>query len=113
MSGIAKAMNIDTRAHEEFSRWLKEAGFTNIREAHLKWPMGPWPKDPFWKKFGQLNLDNMLSGLEGMSMALLTRTKGWTSEQVQEYLVDVRKDMKDPKTHYYMAVWVTSVFVCS
>ena len=34
-------------------------------------------------------------------MALFTRILGWKKEEVDVFLVDVRKDMKNPKFHAY------------
>ncbi|KAK3063576.1 hypothetical protein LTS18_014442 [Coniosporium uncinatum] len=40
-------------------------------------------------------------------MALWTKHLKWTPERVKEFLVDVEKDLKDPKTHYY---WIVHIF---
>lgn len=39
--------------------------------------------------------------LEGFSMAPFTRVLGWTREEVELFLVDVRKEMKNPQIHAY------------
>jgi hypothetical protein len=46
-------------------------------------------------------LENVLSGLDGFTMAAFTRISGWTPEDVELFLVDVRKEMKDTKIHAY------------
>lgn len=46
-------------------------------------------------------LENFSSGLSGLSMALFTRGLGWSLEETERFLVDVRKDMKDTKIHGY------------
>jgi hypothetical protein len=46
-------------------------------------------------------LENVTSGLEGFSMAMFTRVLGWTKPEVDVFLVDVRKEMKDMKIHVY------------
>ena len=104
MRGAATARGIKVDVNEQYTRWLRAAGFVNIREEKLKWPIGPWAKDRFWKRFGTINLDNMMQGLEGMSIALLTKVKNWSEEEVKNYLEEVRKDMKSAKTQYYMPV---------
>lgn len=43
----------------------------------------------------------MTPALEGFSMALFTRILGWSKEEVETFLIDVRKEMKDPKIHAY------------
>ena len=47
------------------------------------------------------NLENMAPSLEGLSMALFTRALRWSKEEVEAFLVGVRKDMKDTKIHAY------------
>jgi len=50
-------------------------------------------------------LVNSLDGLEGYSMALLTRGLGMSNEEVQVFLADVRKDMKNPRIHAYWPMY--------
>lgn len=42
-----------------------------------------------------------VSTLSGMTNALFGRGLGWSPEEVEVFLVDVRKDMKDPRIHAY------------
>jgi hypothetical protein len=46
-------------------------------------------------------LENVLSGLEAITMAIYTRILGWSKEEVDIFLIDVRKEMKDTKIHVY------------
>lgn len=50
---------------------------------------------------GAWSLENMAPSLEGFSMALFTRVFNWTKEEVEIFLVDVRKEMKDTKVHAF------------
>lgn len=50
---------------------------------------------------GMWNLENTTPALEGFSMALFTRVLGWSKEEVETFLIDVRKEMKNPKIHAY------------
>lgn len=36
-----------------------------------------------------------MNGLEGFSMAAVSRSHGWTREEVNVFLVDMRKEIKD------------------
>jgi len=45
-------------------------------------------------------------GLEGLSLGLFTRVLGWTKEEVEVFLVGVRRDMKDTRIHTYKNMWV-------
>jgi hypothetical protein len=44
---------------------------------------------------------SMLDSLESYSMALFTRTLGWSHAETQVFLVDVRKDMHNTDYHVY------------
>lgn len=50
---------------------------------------------------GIWNLENVMPSLEGFSMALFTRVLGWSRLEVEVFLVNVRKELKDPKIHGY------------
>lgn len=48
-----------------------------------------------------LQNEDIAGGLSGLSMALFTRVLGWTPEELEVFLVDVRKEMKNTKVHVY------------
>jgi hypothetical protein len=50
---------------------------------------------------GMWTLENFTTGLQGISLALFTRGLGWTAEELEVFLVDVRKDLRDTKIHAY------------
>ncbi|KPI39318.1 uncharacterized protein AB675_4998 [Cyphellophora attinorum] len=87
--------------------FIKEAGFTNVTERKFKMPVGPWSSDPKLKSVGRYHLLECYEGIEGWSMALLTRLYGWSFEQVQEFLDEVRQGFKDRSVHAYTSVTVT------
>lgn len=35
--------------------WLEEAGFINVTEYKVPWPIGSWPKDPHQREIGAFN----------------------------------------------------------
>ena len=84
-----------------YEGWMKEAGFVNTHMVKYKWPQNPWPKDPHYKELGQWTLVNIMEGLQGFSLALMTRFLGMTPAEIELLLVEVRKDMKNPKIHSY------------
>lgn len=47
------------------------------------------------------NHENRAPALEGLSLELLTRVLGWQKEEVEAFLVDVKKYMKDTKIHAF------------
>ncbi|PGH14485.1 hypothetical protein AJ79_02978 [Helicocarpus griseus UAMH5409] len=86
--------------------WFKEAGFVNITERKFIVPFTPWPKDRKLKEIGAWNNLQSLEGVEGWSMALLTRDGRMSPEEVQRHLVEVRKDMANPAIHAYYHLYV-------
>lgn len=79
-----------------------KAGFVDVVEHRLKWPIGVWPKDRFFKDLGYWNYVNLDIGLEGLIMALLTRGLGWTKEEVLIYCAQVRSALRDRSVHAYI-----------
>ena len=47
------------------------------------------------------SLEDMGSALEGFSLAPFTRVLGWTREEVEVFLVDVRNELRNTKVHAY------------
>jgi hypothetical protein len=84
-----------------YAQWMREAGFINVQSEVFKWPTNQWPRDKKHKTLGLWNLANTLDGLEGFTMALFTRVLGWQPEEVQVFLADVRKDLKNRQMHNY------------
>ncbi|GKT42096.1 putative methyltransferase tdiE [Colletotrichum spaethianum] len=84
---------------------LSEIGFVDVSLSLYKWPSNPWAKDPKYRELGVLQCENALSGVEGFTMASLTRAYDWTPEEVNVLLIDVRNDIKNRNIHAY---WPTS-----
>lgn len=43
----------------------------------------------------------MSQGMQSYSLALFTRILGWSVEELEVLLIDVRKEMKNPRIHAY------------
>lgn len=82
------------------------AGFENVVEVVWKWPTNRWPKDRKMKELGMWYQENITRSLYGLSVALFTRGLGWTLEELEVFLVDVRKDMSDTKIHAWAPIYV-------
>jgi hypothetical protein len=87
----------DWHCAPHYSEWFQEAGFVDVVERQFSWPSNTWPKGKKQKLMGMTMLANALEGLNGVSMAVLSRAFGWSAKEVEEYLVDVRRDMEDSK----------------
>ncbi|QSZ36467.1 hypothetical protein DSL72_006346 [Monilinia vaccinii-corymbosi] len=83
---------------------LEKRGFEEVTETIYKWPGNKWPKDAKAKELGMWNLENLTSGLMGLSVGVFTRILGWTVEELAVFLVDVRKEMRDTSIHAYWSI---------
>lgn len=50
--------------------------------------------------------ENIVQGVQALSLALFTRSLKWTHEEVETFLIDVRKDLKKESIHAYWRMWV-------
>ena len=65
------------------------AGFVDVTEVRFKWPVGPWSNDQKMKDLGRWNMHMWEQGLEGWTMALLTRVMR-VSQTPYEYTIGLR-----------------------
>jgi len=65
------------------STYMRDIGFVDVQEKLMAWPIGSWPKDEKVKVLGAWFEEDVLSGLQGTSMAILTRGLGMTIEGVE------------------------------
>ncbi|KAI8650706.1 hypothetical protein NCS57_01405100 [Fusarium keratoplasticum] len=84
----------------------REAGFENLVERRLKMPLGPWPKDKRLKTWGAWNRQFLLQALEGFSIRGLTELLGWTYDDAQLFLVEMRNELLNPAVHSYGEVTI-------
>lgn len=84
---------------DAFPGLFEDAGFTNVRSRMVKRPVNDWPKDPRMKEIGRYSCLNFLEGLEGFTMAPFTRVLGWTPEEAQVLIAQVRKETVTRKFH--------------
>jgi len=84
-----------------WKKWFTERGFEDVTEVVYKLPVNPWPKDQRLKLVGAFEMENLLYGLGGMVTRLFSKALHWSPEQVQVFLVDVRKDIKNRNSHGY------------
>jgi len=65
---------------DTMARRIAEAGFEEVTEKKFNWPVGPWSSDPKLREIGKWNQYHWEEGMEGWSLALLTRVMGVGSE---------------------------------
>ncbi|KAH8898290.1 S-adenosyl-L-methionine-dependent methyltransferase [Thozetella sp. PMI_491] len=84
--------------------WMEEAGFVNIHERKIAVPANPWARGEEQKIRGALMMSNLLEVASGITMKILVGVHKWTKEEVEVFLVDVRKGLQDRKLHAYVPV---------
>ena len=95
------ALGKETTAILTADEKLLAAGFTNITHRTFKLPVGPWPKDKRQKLLGLYWRTAIMDGLQGIAMGTFGRSKKWTPQEIELYLVGVRKALMDPSIHTY------------
>ncbi|KAH7110441.1 S-adenosyl-L-methionine-dependent methyltransferase [Dactylonectria macrodidyma] len=89
---------------DKLKKIMAEVGFTDVVETCFKWPTNRWAKDKKFKELGAWNNENTARFLEAATLAPFTRGLGWSKEEVHVFLVDVRRDLNDPKIHAYSPI---------
>ncbi|KAF2010609.1 S-adenosyl-L-methionine-dependent methyltransferase [Aaosphaeria arxii CBS 175.79] len=92
------------RTIRHMKSYMLAAGFVDVEEHRFVWPIGPWPSDPHLKDMGRWGERNWADGIEGWVIALYTRVLGWTYEEVQGFVKEFRKVIKDRKNHFWHEV---------
>ncbi|EHK39611.1 hypothetical protein TRIATDRAFT_231677 [Trichoderma atroviride IMI 206040] len=94
--------NVDLLAMRHNKKNVTEAGFIDVTEIPFKIPIGTWPKDPRLKMVGLYNRSMIHDALYGVAARPFTRGLKWTLDELEVYLVDVRKELTDGSQHGYM-----------
>jgi len=99
---VGKTFGIWKQARQK----MLEAGFVDVVEVYYKWPINGWPRDPKMKELGRWNQLRLHDGVESFMLRLLTNAGGWSFERAQLHLAEMRKAVKDYKTHAYLPGYV-------
>lgn len=86
---------------DHYAEQMHAAGFVDLQTRMFMWPSSGWPKDPYMKTLGHWNQTNILEGLEGFCLALLTRGLGWQKQEVDIFVARVSRDFRDRRIHAY------------
>lgn len=102
----AGKMGISWKQSGNYVQYFEDAGFVDVVEQHYQWPINRWPKDEHMKMLGSYWQEDLTRGLEGLSMAALTRGGGLSKEEVLELTAAARKDIPNKKIHAYLPIVV-------
>ena len=76
VSEMSAAHGVHFRIAENMAHMMREAGFTDVREAKYKLPLGWWSADPKYKEIGKFFERFYKTGLQGWLMHIWTKTMG-------------------------------------
>ncbi len=91
---------------DKLKTWMTEAGFVDVQEKVVKLPINSWPRNPELKVLGKWWAENLLMGMEGFSLGLLSRVLGWSKDQIEEYLITVRAGILNRRVHAYHKYYI-------
>ncbi|CAG8975446.1 hypothetical protein HYALB_00004760 [Hymenoscyphus albidus] len=99
-------LGVDFNATLLLEKMMREAGFVNVSTTLFHVPIGQWPRNKVLKSVGLYWQRILIDGLQPIAMGPLTRGLGWSRDQVDVYLVGVRKAYEMGGPHYWMPLHV-------
>ncbi len=106
LDDAAMTLGRPLRIANKLKRWFEEAGFVDVEERVFKQPMNPWPEDQRQKEIGRWSETNWLDGLQGFSLAWFSRVLGWSKDEIEVFLVGVRRAISEREVHAYHKSYV-------
>jgi hypothetical protein len=95
------AMGKDPNPFPKFREYMEEAGFINIHEQPIQWPVGTWCKGKREKLIGRIMIEDVKAVVGPAAMGMFTHFLGWTPEQVDEFVPKVLEDIQGKIGMYY------------
>lgn len=90
---------LDSPLH--FKTWMETGGFEAVSENIFKVPSGPWPLQKRLKDIGALEMANIIEGAAAFSLRVFDKCFGWSREQTEVFLMQLRKDIRRKDYHNY------------
>ncbi|OTA98458.1 hypothetical protein M426DRAFT_109886 [Hypoxylon sp. CI-4A] len=88
---------------QHYRTYFEDAGFADVVERRFYWPTSPWARGAYFKTVAAYFQEDMLSGLEAMSLRVLG-VLGMTPDEVRLFVDDVKRDILDTNVHAYLTV---------
>ena len=80
---------------------MEAVGFVSVSIRFIRVPIGPWPRDKQLRQSGLFSGVGLIDGLSGLSQRVFTNALGWTIEEMEVLLMEVRNDLRNRKIHAY------------
>jgi hypothetical protein len=94
-------VGLDPTCTGRYKDMMAEVGFVDVKEVVVEWPIGTWAKGEYHKELGRWFRADMEAGVEGILMGLFTRVLGMSRGEVLELVVELKREMRDPRIHAY------------
>ncbi|KAF4958164.1 hypothetical protein FSARC_11081 [Fusarium sarcochroum] len=91
----------------EWKARMSKAGFVDVQQQVFKLPIGAWPRDPRLKELGKYQVIQELKLVDSYTPKLFEHALGWSPQDIQVLMAQVKQEMKDPAVHLYLPVYVT------
>ncbi|KAI1259420.1 S-adenosyl-L-methionine-dependent methyltransferase [Xylariaceae sp. FL1019] len=88
---------------KNYPKYFEDAGFENIVERRFFWPTSPWAKGRYFKTIAMYFQEDMISGVDGMSMKVL-QAANMTPEEIKSFVEEVKEDFRNTDLHAYLEV---------
>ncbi|KAG8671621.1 hypothetical protein FPOAC2_04968 [Fusarium poae] len=85
---------------------MQSAGFINVTERIFHVPLGTWPKNQVLKTVGLYWRTILNDGIQAIALGPMSRGMGWSREQIEVFLVSVRRAYSDNTALLYMPMHI-------
>jgi SAM-dependent methyltransferase len=92
--------NIDVGIIPRMKEVMEHAGFVNVVQQELVWPIGTWARGDREKALGYWTLEDTKLFLDGAKLLFVKRL-GWDIARVEQLLEEAAQDIERRESHYY------------
>ncbi|RYP86193.1 hypothetical protein DL769_000805 [Monosporascus sp. CRB-8-3] len=99
-----KQLGVDFRFSSggQIAELMRQSGFAGVAERVFHVPIGTWPQNKMLKSVGVYWKTILLDGLQAIALRPLMRGLRWDRDQVETFLVSVRKAYHDNSCQMFM-----------
>jgi SAM-dependent methyltransferase len=105
VKGLQAALGRDVEVAPRYKGWLEEAGFVNVCERRVMWPIGPWSDDKRLNRAGAYMLQNYTSAalLAGWKSV---RASGVPEDEARNLIEGAKRELADRNNRFYMVIYI-------
>ncbi|PGH28961.1 hypothetical protein GX50_08290 [[Emmonsia] crescens] len=92
-------MGRDLNPGPKLEKWVKDAGFVNIKVHILKLPISTWPKDKKLKELGTFLALQYTEDVDAFTNTPFTQILDWKKAELDVFNAKVKADALDQKVH--------------